>query len=170
MKKVKIEARMGQSDCEDCGSFSHGEAIIEVDGGPAVEVGHDGHFGAGCWDGTELGLRRIALGLSGIAPFIGGELPEDIPLVDSGRKDCSGSAEWVRAHEAGPWRRVDIDLETLGDDPWYPTPVRARWMGADGLAAEHVFDQGDWDPFWGDFCKSFLDVDMDFDPRALDEE
>lgn len=169
-KKVKIVARLGHSDCEDCGSFEHGDATLSVKGGATVTVGHDGHLGGGCWDGSEVSLRRIALGLCGLAPFINGELDDGVPLIESGERDSSGSPEWIRAHEAGPWSRLDIELETLEDDEWYPTPVKARWTAGDGSQAEHVFNHGDWKPFWTDLCNSVIDINMSFDARALDSD
>ena len=170
IKWASIHAEMGHADCDDCGSFMHGTATLTMeDDEIATRVDHDGHRGGGSWDGQEVSLRRMALGLSGVAPYINGELAEGIPVLDSGEVDSSNSALWVAAHELAEWRRVDIELETLGDDPWYPTPVMARWTAPGGNPAVHVFKHGDWTSFWVDFCASFVSIEMAVDTLWPDD-
>lgn len=168
--KVKVHARVGLGECDDCGSYETGEAELSLPDGASVSVDCDGHFG-GEWNGEEVELRRIALGLAGFAPLILGELPEDAPAVMTGIRDESGSLTMAPAHEAlgRPWVPVEVSLEHLGDDPRYPTPVKASWVDAEGAPREHVFEAGDWKPFWVDFCDSMVEIDMDFERRWDDD-
>lgn len=162
LRHVAIESRLNWADCDCCGSFEYGSASLVVDGENKFEAHHDGHLGGGSWDGTELSLRRMALGLCGYAPFINGELAEGIPLLDNGEVDESGNAMWVPVHECVDFKRIDIVLETLGDDPHYPTPVKATWIDPFGATQSHVFKDADWDAFWVVFSVSFAQIDFEF--------
>jgi hypothetical protein len=172
MRYVHILAKTGNGDCDCCGSYQYGEARICVDGDQdnAYTIHLDEHFG-GNWDGSERGAARFALGLCGIAPHINGELPEDTPIADSGVPDSSGSNIYVRVHElVDSWARHDIELQTLADDPHYPTPVRAQWLMPNGQLASHEFADGEWRAFWDAYCRTMIQVDFEHESLDADDD
>jgi hypothetical protein len=172
MRYVLIKAETGSGDCDCCGSYRYGKALICVDGDAerAHAIHLDEHFG-GDWDGTERGAARVALGLCGIAPHVNGELPEDTPTADSGIPDETGSNIYVHIHElADAWTRHDIDLQTLGDDPYYPTPVRAQWRLPNGQLATHEFADGEWSTFWDAYCSSMIEVEFEHESLGDDDD
>ena len=160
MLSAACAVTLGRYECEDCGDYESGSAQIAFSDGRLFTLECDGHFGAE-WDGTDAALARFIFGLAGFRALINGEPSDDEPCADSGQKDNTGSAIWLPASAASgvAVSDVDIDLVHAGDDPHYPTPIRASWTGADGAPRSHDFVQGEWGPFWIELCESLVETE-----------
>ncbi len=127
---VRIRASRGSSDCDCCGWYDHGSARIELPDGRVLEACHDGHFGSGCWSGTDEQLYFWTLQGLGFEVRVNGE-----PLTERLYMERDGCGDWhvVPLHE-GTATVIDLIVQTMPDPeaPEYDVPVSVSWQSPDG--------------------------------------